>query len=255
LSAPSILSRRIGGGIPRTTWRDMRPLIAVISCHKNMMATAAQRVTWADPKYPIKFFYGSGSKRAPLPDEVFLDVPDTYVGLPYKVQAVMQWAKEHGFTEVFKCDDDVYLSPERLLKAGFENHQYVGMYIDRKSEQYPYGYMHGGAGYWLGCKAIDAVVSATVDRPSEDGWVANKVFEKGIAGYHSSRLKWVRRVYRDPFPETVKDIILSAEFTPEELLKVHGMRTIDPTDLMSADEYKRYLTEGICLQNGNHAGH
>ena len=48
----------------------------------------AVRATWwpdIPPNVDGRFFFGRGADREPLPDEVFLDVPDNYECLPHKV--------------------------------------------------------------------------------------------------------------------------------------------------------------------------
>ena len=90
----------------------MKTLLALITCHARQHYADAQRDTWI-PNIPegldYKFFLGP-SERAPRPDEVFLDCDDSYGGLPSKVQAVIQWALEHGYTNLAKVDDDVVFS-------------------------------------------------------------------------------------------------------------------------------------------------
>ena len=218
----------------------MKPLIAVITCHRNAPAVHAQRMTWAKSErgVDIKFFYGRGSERLPLPDEVFLDVPDNYVSLPYKVQECVRWALAHGYTGLFKCDDDTYVVPERVLSE-LSTLSYVGSYQ-------PAGYMHGGAGYWLDRVSMQYVAEAPVSGLSEDGWVSSVLFAKNVQAHNDARLVYQRRVYKDPFPETPtkeNDLLLSAEFTPEEMYQVHKRwnRVSDPTDSMSASEYKKFL--------------
>jgi len=224
----------------------LKLLIAVITCHKNIYAPQKIRETWSD-EY-VRFFYGGGDRTA-LPDEVFLEVPDTYMGLPLKVQAAIKWAKENGYTHFFKCDDDAYVRLDRLLKSGFEKYYYVGMKVRAYVGGNYLEYMHGGAGYWLSPQSMDMVIAAPIFGKSEDGWVAKVLAEKGIKGKHDERLIYRRRVYKDPFPATPtpdNELITSAEFSPEEMHRVHRLwKGIDLTDAMSADEYKQYIRRSI----------
>jgi hypothetical protein len=188
----------------------------------------------------VKFFYGVGNRPLQFADEVFVDAPDTYLGLPEKIQAVIRWARVRGYTHLFKCDDDAYLVPERLLTSGFESHSYIG--------DMTRGYAHGGAGYWLDISAMTEILLSCPEGKSEDGWVAGVLKRAGIIGHHDPRYQYTQRVYRDPLPESpslANDIILAAEFTPEEIQKVHHRwaHPVDPTDAMSANEYKKYLRE------------
>ncbi len=218
------------------------PLIAVITCHRNLMAAASQRETWAK-NTPTRFFYGVGNRPLLYADEVYLPAPDTYVGLSYKVQEAIRWALRNGFTHFFKCDDDIYLSSERLFKSGFENFSYGGKHMFHPMcGTHPY--CHGGAGYWLDKQAMSIIADAPVDCISEDGWVANHLYKAGILPVDDFRYQYTRRVYKDPFPELPSqknDLVAVAEFTPEEMGRVHRIVTRDPTEEMSAAEYLKYL--------------
>jgi hypothetical protein len=226
-----------------------KPLIAVMTCHRNQIGVAAQRETWAN-NCPLKFFYGVGNRPYSSEDEIFLPVPDTYRGLVEKVKASITWARSQGYTHFFKCDDDVYLRPERLLTSGYEAFDYLGSYIKERSSDYPHGYMHGGAGYWLSSKAMDIIINSPIDRISEDGWVANKLFEAGIQGHREDRFVYVKRADpRDPkpvSPQEDNEIILAAEFLPSEMRKIHRqwLSKPDPTESMSAEQYKQYILKG-----------
>ena len=107
--------------------------------------------------------------------------------------------------------------------------------------------MHGGAGYWLSTRAMDVLINSPIDRISEDGWVANKLFEAGIKGNLEDRFIYKRRV--DPrdskplSPQEDNEIILAAEFLPSEMRKIHRqwLQTPDPTEAMSAEEYKQFI--------------
>src|SRR3990172_12833817 len=108
----------------------MRPLIAVMSCGRDALngCHRAIRCTWVTQVpngIEYRIFVGRGEQ--PLePDEVRLDVPDDYNGLVLKSQAIRRWALDQGYDFVFKADRDTYIAPVRLLKSGFEKHDYVG---------------------------------------------------------------------------------------------------------------------------------
>lgn len=215
----------------------MRPLIAVITCHKNQIAAHAQRTTWA-AGHPVAFFYGAGNRSLQFSDEVFVPANDGYLSLPYKVQEMIRWALKYGYAPVFKCDDDAYVVPERLFSSDFLSQPYVGNFSE--------GYAHGGAGYGLSEDAMKVLASAPVFGKSEDGWVAKTLYRAGFSGEHDNRYQYVRRVHGDPLPtlpSADNDLISTAEFSPEEMKKVHRLWTNppDPIEAMSADEYKKYL--------------
>lgn len=157
----------------------MKPLIAIITCHKFKGRADAQRKTWIplmeglseNKRIDIKFFLGRGANREPLPDEVFLDVPDDYDSLPYKVRAAMRWAVKHEYDIVLKCDDDVYIFPERLA-GSFPNTPYEGRLNNSQHKVAPYGWCSGFA-YWLGGNALTIIAQHKGEPESkyEDLWV------------------------------------------------------------------------------------
>ena len=77
------------------------------------------------------------------------------MALPFKTQAICKYAVSHGYTNVFKCDNDTYVDVPRLLTSGFENHDYVGFDWDGRG-----GYCSGGSGYWLSEKSCKIVIAS-----------------------------------------------------------------------------------------------
>lgn len=57
------------------------------------------RQTWlrdAKDKIDVRFFYGRGATRDPIPDEVFLDCDDGYIDVFDKAQGMFKWALAAG---------------------------------------------------------------------------------------------------------------------------------------------------------------
>ena len=120
----------------------MKSLISVFTCHQYQYQkqdegaahhsgyhenrAQAVRNTWYrdwESKYKdqidLTFFFGRWLKeatRCPLPNEVFLDVPDDYNSVSYKVQAICKWALDAGYERLIKIDDDIFCYVDRLLK-------------------------------------------------------------------------------------------------------------------------------------------
>src|ERR1700746_293306 len=134
--------------------REMpRVLIAVLTCHRFRSRADAVRVTWGKnlAGADLRFFLGAGGK-AERPDEIILNVDDSYRGLPQKLVAVCQWARTEGYDFIYKSDDDAYVVPERLLASGFEHFDYLGR-LRGPSGNYPAPYC-SGFGYWLSRRAV-----------------------------------------------------------------------------------------------------
>jgi len=208
----------------------MKILVALKVCHKYVQVRtwsrdveekhrtipvndqiAACRETWvrdlaAYPNVDVRFFYGRGATRQPLPDEVFLDCADDYNSLPYKTKAICAWAFEHGYDFIFLTDDDTYVWVDRLMKSGFESHDYLGAvsYLSRC----PYA---TGLGYWMSAKAARCVAVADPrGRTMEDHWVgevmqANKIGHKYDERYRSIGAKFVGV---DKMPRNMENIAI-----------------------------------------------
>jgi hypothetical protein len=146
-----------------------KPLIAIPSCHSNADQRQACRDTWIGTwghLIDLKFFIGR-PVLANTADEIYLDCNDSYRSLAFKIRAMLQWARQLGYTNVFKCDDDTWVHIPRLLASGYEAFDYVGNSRTTGIQELyqgggcPFG--QGGAGYWLSEKAMDIAINASLD--------------------------------------------------------------------------------------------
>lgn len=144
-----------------------------------------------------KFFFGRQTPaprgrvaplRQPLDDEIFLDVKDDYVSLPYKTRGVCRWARENGYTRLCKADDDTFMYVDRLLASDYEKHAWIGRYNGGN-------FVAGGPAYWLDEAAINAVADAPISRShwAEDIWVSGALLEKGFTPHFDERYVDLRR--------------------------------------------------------------
>lgn len=192
----------------------MKLLIGIPSCHRYRYAASDEgcahnsgdnpvratiiRNTWYKlwekqrDKIDLKFFYGNIPEgvepRAAREDEVMLDVSDRYIDLPGKVQAMFKWALDNGYDYVLKCDDDVFIYPDRLLERFDPALDYTGFVSDRG----PDNIYCCGAAYWLSKRAMEVIVAAPwthgiVDSPNgcetdtaEDRWVGYQIRIAGL---------------------------------------------------------------------------
>lgn len=228
--------RRGGEFEPRRVHQHMmqlRPLFAIISCHKFKARRDSQRATWIpridSRKVDYKYFLGrspEGSDIQPAEDEIFLDVPDDYDNLPEKVRAVMRWALEQGYAWVMKTDDDIYVIPERVLE-GYDRHQYTGHPNTWSCPKHPMGYMSGFA-YWLSPRAIKAVAEAELDPEviHEDRWVGGVLHRAGVAldgGYYDRRYI-VAIVHQRPiWKSLISKGAVFAQFEPGDMQFFHEL--------------------------------
>jgi Galactosyltransferase len=146
--------------------------------------TQAIRETWGKDIEPfkehvdLKFFYGrpaEGYPRDPLPDEVFLDCPDSYGSLPLKTVGVCDYVIQNGYKYTYKCDTDTAVYVDKLLMEIMENKfDYAGF---RHSEV-----ASGGPGYLLSDHACQ-IVSTKGRAPrhwAEDVHVSRVLADVGI---------------------------------------------------------------------------
>ncbi len=144
----------------------MRKLVAIMTCHKNRVRADAQRATWVKDireqgTADVVFFLGRRPYEGvrgqmvmpgdcPAADEVWFNCDDSYYGIPDKVIRICQWALEHGYDYVAKCDDDVYIAPLRFaaLPLGAD---YIGRFRGPYG-QYP-AHLASGFFYWLSASA------------------------------------------------------------------------------------------------------
>lgn len=177
----------------------MKILIAITTCWAYPERAALQRKLWTHRVRgaDCKFFYGRGSKRTLLPDEIVLDCGDGYSDLTTKARAIYTWAYERNYDYVFDIDDDSYLIPERLLASDFYNYEYVGR-TDANALNKS-GYASGGPGVWIGRKSLDILVAAPpTDDTVDDRWLGNVLREHGILCHPDRRYCLSREWLRDP---------------------------------------------------------
>jgi hypothetical protein len=169
-----------------------RLLIAITSCEKHRAWQFAQRQTWIrdiPQKVSYRFFLGGPTPGDVENDEVFLDVPDDYLGLPLKTVGVSQWALKQGFNLIYKTDVDTLVLPTNLIGSGFEEHDYVG---GVNTERPPVHFASGGAGYCLSKKAMCLVADSKPwsEGGPEDVWVACVLKDNGILPHDDPRFKF-----------------------------------------------------------------
>jgi hypothetical protein len=87
-------------------------LIAIMTCHRpqNQNKANAQRWSWVEDArqlgIDVRFFLGNPAQPYRFADEEYLDVDDSYYGIPRKVQEIFRWGARHDYEWISKCDDD-----------------------------------------------------------------------------------------------------------------------------------------------------
>lgn len=202
-----------------------RTLFAVKSCHAFRDRANAVRQTWGAEAMggDLRFFVGGGE--AMCADEVVLDVPDGYAGLPAKTQAICRWAVEHEYDYAWLLDDDTYLRPERLLDHPRQD--YVGRVRCASGDMsitpaaYCSGFMYG-----LSARSLQAMAEAEpYGDDAEDRYVGNSLFKVGIAPENEPRFRVMVSqrnaccVDEPPLPSN--DLIAVCEFIGAKMYDAH----------------------------------
>jgi hypothetical protein len=197
-----------------------RPLIAICTCHRFQNRTDMVRATWLKDitQLEYRFFFGKGGNRTPEPDEVFLDVDDSYEGLSWKTRAIMNWALNNGYDAVFKCDDDTFVFPERLAKA-LPRTPYEGRVNLSNKALAPNGWCSGFA-YWLSSQALGIIADAPEPKhKAEDLWVGITLNKHGIAPVKQSGFIVMSVINQALWSHYKPQIIAACEFKDGALIE------------------------------------
>lgn len=132
-------------------------VVLVHSCQQSARVRDLSRLGWVNELREcdgvVTLFVVGGAEEAKVEgDTLYLPCDDSYPGLPFKTIAAMRYVSEHyDFEAFFKCDDDAFVIPDRLLARLAEGGDYVG---------YKSGYVAaGGCGYMLSRRAFDKALT------------------------------------------------------------------------------------------------
>ncbi len=212
----------------------MKVLIAIVSCERDKETHQLIRDTWAkDSPVDVRFFVGRECAVF-SEDEICLDVPDDWDGLPQKTQMVCRWAAARNYDFLFKCDTDSYVSIPRLLESGFEKYHYSGC-CGEQANVYPDAcFPANGGGYWLSRRSFEDLannMNLGLGKNCEDWCVFLSLMKgSGIFVHHDPRYRANREVPRQG-PSVDNDYIIlhdsgsASVRIPEQMIAAHEAAT------------------------------
>lgn len=190
---------------------EMRVLVAIVSCARDRESHELIRQTWAkDAPVDCFFFVGRDCKVDRL-DEIPLDVPDDWNGLPEKTREICRYAVRNDYDFLFKCDTDSYVSLPRLLASGFEKYHYSGC-CGEQANIYPDAcFPANGGGYWLSRRSLEYLagnMNLGLGKNCEDWCVFLSLMKgAGIFVHHDPRYQ-ANRVIPGQAPAPDNDYII-----------------------------------------------
>lgn len=201
---------------PKKPDTESKLMLIICSCVKNRALRQACRETWLStlpPGVDYRFFVGSNEDLPDEPDVVNLPgVSDTYIGLPEKMMAAIEWAhKNLQWEHLGKVDDDTYLRVDRLLPLLTPEVHLLGR--SRAGVRCP-----GGAGYFMSRVSASELLTHKEEVPpegDEDGLITKKLVSLGYTITDCYLLKQSRN---EGFPANDNDLISGHQLKSPELL-------------------------------------
>lgn len=147
-------------------------------------------------------------------------VSDDFKDIAPKVRIACRYALDTNVEHMLVCDDDTYARPERLIKSGFEKHDYVG-FMRTSGLDYNRGVPYAqGSAFWLSARAMERIVTSTVMVPGiiDDGAVGQALVDK-VPFVHD------HRYWPGPNAEIVPDknnnVITTHKCLPDVMRRMH----------------------------------
>jgi hypothetical protein len=149
-------------------------------------------------------------------DAVAVDAPNGLLYTSFKTHRMAQWVLTQDYTHVFYIPTDCYVVAPRLLKSGFEQHDYTGYHT------YDERHIGGGSGYWVSRKALDAMAAFPPYRDYEDRWAGAALAAAGIEAVHDPRYtSWEQPESKVPGVITVHLSIGTGNYDPRSMFDRH----------------------------------
>jgi hypothetical protein len=160
----------------------------------------------------------------PAADEVYLPVLDDYFHSSDKLRGLIRWTLDHGYDQLVKVDDDVYVYYDKLLAAlpnltgdyvgsnrGWDIHGDLSCF---KTDFIP------GFTYILSEKAMKAAINGDSTTWAEDRWLGEVLHKAGIPPTFDDRFYLSRPTRSNQW---VSDEFLKELEKPNGYISVHSL--------------------------------
>jgi hypothetical protein len=188
-------------------------LVLILSCEKTRDRREACLETWLrhiPPGIIYKFVIGRPGKAAVTADDyLYVDAPDTYLGLPEKVWQMCQQALMHwDFEWLFKTDDDSFVNLLRVWEYP-KSRDYMGRKITLTQGAYEWHRKVVPGKEMVGLDDNGKIPAAEVERMDKLAALPNPTrhatsWASGM-GYFLSR-NAVRKVAQEPYLHVQKEL-------------------------------------------------
>lgn len=209
----------------------MKKLVAVMTCLKPGYKAKADaiRATWAKrlraDGTDVLFFTGNTPGAQWGYDTIALDCPDGYEGIPLKVKGILQWATERKYDLISKCDDDVYVVPNRYRVLPLYHYNYIGRFRG-PCGNYP-AHFASGFFYTLSYHAARFIVNTPWNGDwMDERFIANTLAYYGIGGHHDVNNYLVTGPFHKPadlvkLPKYYAGGAAYCQYGPQDMLEMH----------------------------------
>lgn len=180
----------------------MSILVAIMGCelhardghHQAIRETWGSNLTgWAD----LKFFVGCGGQELDA-DEVRINCSDVKEQLIYKVEGLLRWAVDAGYSSILKVNTNTYVNVDAIRRTGHSECDYAGMSVGQLGQIYSnvpgiHGFIQGSAS-WLSNRAARIVLDSEVAAYAERVGPPLLGYTEWISPYPHSEDLWIGQV-------------------------------------------------------------
>lgn len=173
----------------------MNILIAVKSYQDMWKRGAHERIreTWGSlcgNAFDLRFFLGGTPVHPLQEDEIHLDVPDNYLSLSAKVNAIFTWATERFYDYVVLVDTDTFIHVPNLSHVPWGQFDYAGELLPF----HKYGFMFGGCGLAISFDAMNIVLNNEITHQMDDINIGNILLHRPQPDTRVLPHKWDRYI-------------------------------------------------------------